>query len=213
MSWWIKETTVCFWSNRWSVTSAIRKEEDASVGTRRQQQKAQHCLREKVIDLLDRQSAGAATDAPGIPGSLDACVKYIVVKKNIYKNLRNIFCLRLISVRLQRNRSYRPEGSSSSLRHEKKVKIQQKATSDSTSVKETKKKRNFFLAEKVPLGTFLDNRANEECKLNNGVGKSPCASFTFSTSFSTAGGCPEARRRDGTIAANSFFTTYAAKLK
>ena len=63
------------------MTSAIRKEEDASVGTRRQQQKAQHCLREKVIDLLDRQSAGAATDAPGIPGSLDACVKYIVVKK------------------------------------------------------------------------------------------------------------------------------------
>ena len=65
-------------------------------------------------------------------------------KKNIYKNLRNIFCLRLISVRLQRNRSYRPEGSSSSLRHEKKVKIQQKATSDSTSVKETKKKKEFF---------------------------------------------------------------------
>jgi hypothetical protein len=75
------------------------------------------------------------------------------------------------------------------------------------------KKKGIFLAEKVPLGTFLDNRANEECKLNNGVGKSPCASFTFSTSFSTAGGCPEACPRAGPIVANSFFTTYAAKFE
>ena len=67
-------------------------------------------------------------------------------KKKIYKNLRNIFCLRLISVRLQRNRSYRPEGSSSSLRHGKKSKNTTEGNAVTPPPWKKRKKKGFFFS-------------------------------------------------------------------